>query len=307
VARALAVAEALVDLRAVVELELVRGSLTPAEAERATALGVRPVTSGSMPVPDMVAIVDLPLLEPTVRRFDPDRLVVFDDRDTFAGRAAIVVQPSRPAWSGRGAPGRVLAGYGYCPIGAVYRRLRAVASSGAPPDATAARLPIRLVVCFGGADPASVTERVASAVRSDDAWTTEVIVGASYTGRTDCWSAAPIRDPADLPERLATADLVVVGAGTMKFEVACLGRPAIILAVADDQLMVGPQFAATGAATYLGDGRTIDPARVRAAIADLAGDAARRQAMGRVAALLIDGHGADRIAAATVALTDLSG
>ena len=82
----------------------------------------------------------------------------------------------------------------------------------------------------------------------------------------------------------------------MKFEAACLGRPAILLAVADDQLAAAPTYATTGAAVYLGDGRTIDPARVREAIESLVADPAARSELGRRGAALIDGRGADWIA-----------
>ena len=96
--------------------------------------------------------------------------------------------------------------------------------------------------------------------------------------------------------------LVVGGAGTMKFELALLGRPMVLLAVVDDQLPVGPPFAATGAAHYLGDGRTIDPAEVVTAVASLMADAPARAAMAERARALVDGRGADRIAAAVLRL-----
>jgi UDP-2,4-diacetamido-2,4,6-trideoxy-beta-L-altropyranose hydrolase len=88
----------------------------------------------------------------------------------------------------------------------------------------------------------------------------------------------------------------------MKFEVACLGRPAILLAVADDQLDVAPVYARTGAADYLGDGRTANPDGIRSAVAGLLADAPRRAAMAATAVGLVDGEGADRIALAILDL-----
>jgi spore coat polysaccharide biosynthesis predicted glycosyltransferase SpsG len=82
----------------------------------------------------------------------------------------------------------------------------------------------------------------------------------------------------------------------MKFEVACLGVPAILLAAADDQLEVAPLYAATGVARYLGDGRTTDPEIVRAAVARLLDDHQLRSRMAVTARDLIDGLGAARIA-----------
>ncbi len=158
-------------------------------------------------------------------------------------------------------------------------------------------------MCFGGADPGDVTGRLVGALASVDA-DVEVIVGPSYRGSTDGWPMTAVRDPEDLVERLATADVVVLGAGTMKFDAACLGRPAILLAVADDQLPVGPAFAATGAARYLGDGRTIEPTAVARAVGDLLRGHTARAKLGARAAEVVDGLGADRIAAVVERLAD---
>jgi UDP-2,4-diacetamido-2,4,6-trideoxy-beta-L-altropyranose hydrolase len=118
---------------------------------------------------------------------------------------------------------------------------------------------------------------------------------------------APRRDPADLVERLASADLVLLGAGTMKFEAACLGRPMAIVAVADDQLPVGPAFAATGAARYLGDGRTVEPDAVIRVVTELLADHRAMRALAETAASVIDGRGADRVANAVTGMAQPAG
>jgi len=248
-------------------------------------------------------VLDLPDLAEVRHRFDPGRLVVFDDGGTFSGRAAIVVQTSLPEWTGTGTVGEVLAGFGYAPVGTAYQRLRVSAPDGVPDrPGSAADGPPQVVVCFGGSDPGDVLGRIGPALLDDPDWVAELVVGADYRGIAGSWSPPVLRDPPDLPERIAAADLVVVGAGTMKFEAACVGRPAVILAVADDQLPGAPIYAQTRAALYCGDGRTIDPAVVRAAVAGLVADEPGRRAMGRRAAELIDGQGAARIAAAVLAM-----
>jgi spore coat polysaccharide biosynthesis predicted glycosyltransferase SpsG len=111
-----------------------------------------------------------------------------------------------------------------------------------------------------------------------------------------------VRDPANLPPRLAAADVAVLGAGTMKFEAACLGVPAILVAAADDQLSVGPEFAASGAAVWAGDGRTVDPVAVRELLAALLADPGRLRSLGRRARKVVDGRGAERLATAILEL-----
>jgi spore coat polysaccharide biosynthesis predicted glycosyltransferase SpsG len=88
----------------------------------------------------------------------------------------------------------------------------------------------------------------------------------------------------------------------MKFEVAYLGRPAILLAAADDQLRVGPAFAATGAAIYLGDGRSVDPDVVVGAIRTLLADEPGRARMSAIGRELVDGDGSTRTAARIASL-----
>jgi UDP-2,4-diacetamido-2,4,6-trideoxy-beta-L-altropyranose hydrolase len=288
--RALSLAETMAERGTVTELQLLAGSLEPNEARRAADARLSLVAAGSVAAPGTAVVVDLP--DPDVAPpVEPARLLVIDDRDTFAGEAAVIVQPSKSHWDGPGTAEIILAGFEHVPIAAAVRRRRAEALA-----TEVAEVGRRLVACFGGSDPSDVTARLVGALAGLDA-DLEVIVGPTYRGSVADWPVDAIRDPLDLVDRLAAADVVVLGAGTMKFDAACLGRPGILVAVADDQLPVGPAFASTGAARYLGDGRTIEPATVGNAAAALLADRAARAGLGRRAAEVIDGDGADRIAA----------
>lgn len=296
--RAIAIAEALTARGAAVSLEVIRGAPSGGQAARLAELGV----AIGPPAGDAVVLVDLPDPNEIGDRWPASRLAVLDDREWFRGSAAIVVQPSLGRWGGSADAGRVLAGCGYAPVRATLRRL----ADERPAEAS----PATVLVCFGGSDPADVGGRIVPAIAAVAAagpWATVAILGPGYRGALTAGpDAAPavrvLRDPADLDRRLATARLVVGGAGTMKFELALLGRPMILLAVADDQLPVGPPFAATGAARFLGDGRTIDPGVVADAVAELMADEPARQAMGSRGRSMVDGRGADRIAAAVLEL-----
>jgi UDP-2,4-diacetamido-2,4,6-trideoxy-beta-L-altropyranose hydrolase len=296
--RAVAMAEALTGAGARVSLEILRGAPTRSQAGRLRELGVGAGGAAA----NAAILVDLPDPNEIGARWPAERLAVFDDREWFRGAAALVIQPSLATWSGFADAGGVLGGYDYAPIRSSLRRLAAEP----PPEAT----PTEVVVCFGGSDPADVGARVVPAIAAGGAWSTVAIVGPGYRGRLDEFGRAgsPIdlnvlRDPPDLEPRLAAATLVVSGAGTMKFELALLGRPMILLAVVDDQLPVGPPFAGTGAAEYLGDGRTIDPAAVVAAVTGLMADQPARASMAARGRAIVDGRGADRVAAALLELT----
>jgi spore coat polysaccharide biosynthesis predicted glycosyltransferase SpsG len=295
--RTVAMAEALAGTGADVTLEILRGSPTASQAERLDELGIRVGTTDE----DAVVLVDLPDPNQVVDRWQASRLAVFDDREWFRGSAALVIQPSLASWNGSADAGRVLAGYEYAPIRKSLRRLAA--------ERPAEAMPTEVVVCFGGSDPDDVGARVVPAIAAGGTWSTVAIVGPSYRGRlaeTGNRGASNdfqvLRDPTDLERRLATASLVVSGAGTMKFELALLGRPTILLAVVDDQLAVGPPFASSGAAVYLGDGRTIEPAALVAAVTALLADRSARAAMAARGREIVDGRGAERIAAAVLEL-----
>jgi len=300
-ARATTLAEALSTAGAApVEIAVLRGELGAAQLEALLAASVAVVRElDDGPIPDAV-VVDLPDPAELLDRWPADRLIVFDDGDAFVGDASVVIQPSMSRWSGRGRVGTVLAGYAYAPIRPGLRRLAA----DPPPPAD----PPQIVVCFGGSDPFDVSARLVPAIADAVAAAVDparaavvAIVGPDYRGGLaggDGWRL--LRDPADLDRRLAGATLAVLGGGTMKLEAACLGVPALLVAAAPDQLAVAPAFVATGAARYLGDGRTLDPRAAGAAAASLLADEPTRGAMARSGWAAVDGRGAERIAAAVL-------
>lgn len=298
VARTLSLAEALARAAAIPVVELLRGEPTAFEAAELARLAATSRGRHDAGVEPASIVVDLPDPNEVADRWPADRLVVLDDRELLRGRAAIVIQPSLPAWSGEARAGRVLAGYAYAPVRAGLRRLAA----NPPPLAD----PPEIAVCFGGSDPADVAARIVPTIATAAGGAARVtaIVGPGYGGALApgrAWDV--VRDPPDLAERLGRATVALIGGGTMKFELALLGVPAVVLAVADDQLPVGPPFAASGAALFLGDGRSIDPSEAAGAVTRLLSDATARRVMSRLGRSLVDGRGAERIAAAVLDLT----
>jgi hypothetical protein len=72
------------------------------------------------------------------------------------------------------------------------------------------------------------------------------------------------------------------------------------VAVADDQVAIGAPFAATGAATWAGDGRNLDPLELAGIVASLADDGGRRREMSRRGPAVVPGDGARRVVRAAV-------
>lgn len=298
-ARAMTLARELVRHDVGVTVSLLRGSVTAGQQAGLAELGVELVAGGAAAAAADAVVIDLPDPDEGAALADAHRLVVFDDSDRLRAGAAVVVQPSQPEWRGGAAVGRVLAGYRWAPIRSsiLAARQRRGASSGRG-----------VVVCFGGSDPSDVSARVvptiAAALRgAGQRWGSRderltVIVGAGYRGVLDGdpqWTL--LRDPADIDERLAEARVAVIGAGTMKFELAALGVPTVTLAVADDQGATGPPFARTGASVYAGDGRVIDPEAAAQTLLRLLEDEVALRAMRDAGRHAVDGRGAERLVA----------
>jgi spore coat polysaccharide biosynthesis predicted glycosyltransferase SpsG len=102
-------------------------------------------------------------------------------------------------------------------------------------------------------------------------------------------------DVRDMAARLAACDLAVTAAGGTLLELARVGTPALAIVVADNQAPGARALADAGATVNLGRHDTLDAAAIGAAVADLAGDPARRGALARRGAELVDGQGAARV------------
>ncbi|MBX7071105.1 MAG: UDP-2,4-diacetamido-2,4,6-trideoxy-beta-L-altropyranose hydrolase [Microthrixaceae bacterium] len=101
----------------------------------------------------------------------------------------------------------------------------------------------------------------------------------------------------DVAERMLAADIALAASGSTAYELACVGTPAILMSVAQNQEPVGNRLAGAGAAQYLGRVDELEPTQVAAVIDQLAGDATTRRALAGTGRRLIDGRGADRAVA----------
>lgn len=143
-------------------------------------------------------------------------------------------------------------------------------------------------------------------------------LGSSFAA--DCWvdvllsAQSPYREEVDALARqrkrwtlhvdaeapwsiLENADLCISAGGQSLLERLALGLPTIAIAVAENQRAAVAGAAAAGAALDLGALADWSDVKFVAAITDLARDVGRRAAMSAAAQALVDGHGAERVAA----------
>jgi len=261
-----------------------RALATSLEARGAVA-EVRPLRG---PVSSPRIVVDSYRARADERRlFDAEQVVAFDDlaRDLAVD---LLVDHSPGAEPHRHPSARaVLAGAPYAVIDPGIRGI----DRGTVGDAVAS-----VLVTLGAADAEGAAAGVAAEVaRSLPDAAVELPTGPWWEG-----PAAPgveaVSCPDGLAPRLARADLVVSAGGVTLLEALALGRPTVAIVMAENQRLAVEHAAAAGAAVA----PSIETA-AREAVS-LAGDPRRRMQLAENAARLVDGMGADRVAAEVLRL-----
>ncbi|WP_428966964.1 PseG/SpsG family protein [Micromonospora fluostatini] len=211
-------------------------------------------------------------------------------------------------------PGRLLAGTAY----PLLRDRVLAARPAAPRPVTPVARP-RVLAFFGGTDAfgaAPVLARVLLDTGAPMALT--VVVGRADVG-TELAALTPgprqtLRpvDPTDeLPALITAADLVVSAAGTSTWELCCLGAPAALVCVVDNQRESYRRVVAEGIVAGLGElpalaaaGPVGETARADATrtLRDLLDSPDRRAALAARGWSTVDGRGRARVADAVLAL-----
>lgn len=102
----------------------------------------------------------------------------------------------------------------------------------------------------------------------------------------------------DLGGLMQRADLMIGAAGISAWERCCLGLPSLLVTVAENQLGTARFLGDRGAALSLGPVGGLTPRRVADSLTELAANPGALERMSGIAAGLVDGDGADRVAAA---------
>lgn len=166
----------------------------------------------------------------------------------------------------------------------------------------------RVLVTLGGGDSTELLLEVLQALRNVHVAGLEVqlVVGPANPHRSALQAElerAP--DPrielvsavADLPARMAWADVAISAAGGTLWELAHLGVPSLALCLADNQRPIAAALAEQQAVVALGDAQQVTPATIAQHLTGLLSDAARRSTMAAAGRRAVDGQGAARIAA----------
>lgn len=167
-----------------------------------------------------------------------------------------------------------------------------------------------LLVTFGGADPENYTLEVLSAIRevAIEGLACRVVVGPLNAHRPlleEFCALAGARfqllDDPDMPEMLHWADLAISASGTSSMEVALMGLPSLMVAIAENQVAAGEALAARGVALWLGEKGEVAGSDLRDSLFELAHTRDQRERMTEAAQGWIDDKGPARVVEALVA------
>lgn len=162
----------------------------------------------------------------------------------------------------------------------------------------------RLFVFLGGSDPDDYTSLVLDALQllPSQSISADVVVGAgnarSEALRLRCEGIPGLQfyqQIADIEQLMAKADLAVCSAGSITWERCCLGLPAVTMAIADNQIMIGIEAAVAGLSEHLGAAKDLDAKGIADAIARLLESPHTLARMATTAMNNVDGLGVRRV------------
>lgn len=160
-----------------------------------------------------------------------------------------------------------------------------------------------VLIFFGGSDPSNLTGRALAAVvrAALPGLEISVVVGslnphrAAIAAQCAAVGADYHCQIDNMMELMARADLAVGAAGTASWERCCVGLPALLVTIADNQVQVAAELAARRAAINLGADNDALPERLRTLLVRLSRRPQMLSQLSRRAARLVDGIGVERV------------
>jgi UDP-2,4-diacetamido-2,4,6-trideoxy-beta-L-altropyranose hydrolase len=165
----------------------------------------------------------------------------------------------------------------------------------------------RVLVSFGGTDPAGATVRALEALGvAKLRAAVDVVLGTDNDNMGRIRQLAAELDPPamvhvsvdDMAGLIASADMAIGAGGVSALERCCLGMPSIIITIADNQHKLAAELALAHAAENLGPLAGLSVRDIADAVVRAASDPAWRREMRAAALAIADGLGVARVRAA---------
>jgi UDP-2,4-diacetamido-2,4,6-trideoxy-beta-L-altropyranose hydrolase len=163
----------------------------------------------------------------------------------------------------------------------------------------------KVLITMGGSDPNNVTAKVVSTLRLVEikGLQARVLVGGGnlYTASLrdhalrDGAEIGIVTNPHSVTDLMLWADVAVSAAGSTCWEMCFLGVPAILIAVAENQMPGGRELARREIAVLLGATSEITPERIAGELQRVLCSKQQRENMSQRGRELVDGRGCERV------------
>lgn len=161
----------------------------------------------------------------------------------------------------------------------------------------------RILVFFGGVDADNYTGLAIDALAglSDNGLHVDVVIGTQHPCRaeieTNCAAQGFVCHVQTdrMAELMVAADLAIGAGGSASWERCCLGLPALLVALAENQINIAKALDLIGACIYIGELKSKDMLIMRNAVDNLLRNQDQLMALSRKAYSLVDGLGVNRI------------
>jgi UDP-2,4-diacetamido-2,4,6-trideoxy-beta-L-altropyranose hydrolase len=168
----------------------------------------------------------------------------------------------------------------------------------------------RILVSLGLTDIGGITARVIAALLEAELKAQiDVAIGPAAQSRAalEAMAARDSRielhiDPPNMARLMTNADIAIGAGGTTSWERCCLGLPAVLVVLADNQRLIGEKLGAAGAVRTITGVTDANLVEITHTIIELSNDENARGKMIRAAATIIDGRGAVHATEAIYAL-----
>ncbi len=160
-----------------------------------------------------------------------------------------------------------------------------------------------ILVCLGGSTNPEALLKIAQAILliQDIFKGVDFVVGyGSDSGllkvlRKTLPKANIIESTDKVPQLLYRADIAIIAGGFIKYELAAVGTPGIIVSLVEHQHELSVKYSSTMAAEYIGRFSELKTEDISSAAAGLAQDYKRRKQMSLSGKRLVDGRAAERL------------
>ncbi|KNH23279.1 pseudaminic acid biosynthesis protein PseG [Pseudomonas syringae] len=163
----------------------------------------------------------------------------------------------------------------------------------------------RVLVNFGGFDAAMQTHHAMLALADFHELEVDFVAGADNPALEQMQGLVDYRPNwrlhsfvSDFYRLMTEVDLFIGAGGGTSWERAAMGLPTICIAVSNNQQANGEVMATSGAHVFLGNREQVSVEQLRQAIGFVVGNQAIRQSLAERSRQLVDGRGAQRVAAA---------